>query len=396
MTETSKDAGREILQVDKYLWLNLLFVFAYIFIAQAQGLATVPAWSLWALFLIAFSNAAVRSFLRVRRGDARLGLISQLFVTIDILLLSVGILVTSGLKSDLWLIYFIAMLSHSLYVRTSQVAFIAGLIVLSYPLATLPSQWEANGMPWSVYFTTLGLRLFYVLIIGTYTRRIWMNEEVRAKELQSLRERMATGEERARIAREIHDGLGHSLVSVILRLELCQKLLKRAPEEAEALLKEEIPALRDAWNEGRDLAFHLHPWESETGNDSDLTETLRRLVGRFSSRTGLCIDFLSEGEEKNLRSSTAFGLTRIVQEALTNAVKHANATKIEVGLKFLQDGGILCSIRDNGTGFEGEQAQSGFGLQAMRERAQSFGGSMEMKSSPSSGTEVKVTLPAGN
>ena len=393
MNPSTNESTRDILQVDKYLWLNLLFVFAYIFIAQAQNLATTPLWCLWTLFGFAALNASVRTFYRFRKGDARLGILSQVFVTTDILLLSIGIFVTSGLKSDLWLIYFIAILSHSLYVRTTQVVFISSLIALSYPLATLPSQWGERPLPWTAFATTLCLRLFFIFIVGTYTRRIWLNEEARAKEVQALREGIATGEERSRIAREIHDGLGHSLVSAILRLELCQKLMKKAPDEAEAILKEEIPALREAWNEGRDMAFHLRSWESEVSRDEGFETTLRKRIGGFAARTGLQIELKVEGRERNLSPAVSYHLTRMAQESLTNILKHAHATSAVITLTYLEKSGISCVIRDNGVGIDPMKHASGMGLQSIQERLATLGGKFAIRNREEGGAEVIIEIP---
>ncbi len=392
MIHNRDDGIREIFHVDKYLWLNLVFVFLYIFISQTQGLATVPAWSLWLLFAFAVLNAGIRTLFRFRYGDSHFGALTQVFVTTDILLLSIGIGFTSGIKSDLWLIYFIAILSHSLYVRTSQVVYISILIVFSYPLATLPAQWGSHALPWIQFGTTLALRLFFILIIGTYTRQIWMNEEVRVKEVQALREQMATGVERTRIAREIHDGLGHALVSAILRLELCQKLMKRAPEEAETILKEEIPALREAWSEGRNMAFHLRPWEAGGAGEGSLEETLRRHIDRFSYRTGLKLELSVKGEERELSPSHKFGLTRVVQEALTNVVKHAGATSAVVEVSFLPGGALTCTIRDNGAGFSALREHTGVGTKSMSERIASLGGTVEFLNCAEGGAEVRVAL----
>jgi signal transduction histidine kinase len=204
---------------------------------------------------------------------------------------------------------------------------------------------------------------------------------------------MATGEERARIAREVHDGLGHALVSIILRLELCSKLLRTAPDEAEEILKEEIPALRSAWNEGRDLAFHLRPWEMEVTTAGGLTETLRNQIARFADRTGLSIQFETDELCSRLRPACAYGLTRIVQEALTNAVKHASASNIVVRLNCPARDKVVCTIADDGTGLPADTEPSGFGLQAMHDRAQALGGQFEITSSIGAGTRITVTLP---
>ena len=120
---------------------------------------------------------------------------------------------------------------------------------------------------------------------------------------------------------------------------------------------------------------------------------LRRHIGRFADRTGLVVDLKTEREDWRLRPEAAFGLTRIVQEALTNAAKHAQATRIEVTLSQPPSGGILCTICDNGRGFDPNDRQAGFGLLAMRERAESLGGTLEIETAPGCGVKISVTLP---
>ena len=175
---------------------------------------------------------------------------------------------------------------------------------------------------------------------------------------------------------------------------MCARLLRGAPEEAAEILREEIPTLRSAWNEGRDLAFHLRPWELEVTTPGGLPETLRYQIARFADRTGLTIAFDADGGSTRMRPAVAYGLTRVVQEALTNAAKHAAASRIEVSLRFPTRDKLICTISDDGTGFEPEDHRSGFGLQAMRERIMALGGNFELSSAPQAGTRITVTLPA--
>ncbi|HLV81677.1 MAG TPA: sensor histidine kinase, partial [Chthonomonadaceae bacterium] len=233
----------------------------------------------------------------------------------------------------------------------------------------------------------------FLILVSAIGRRISENAEAHSRELLLLREQRAAAEERARIAREVHDGLGHALVSSILRLELCARLLRCAPDEAETILQEEIPALRAAWNEGRDLAFHLRPWESEVAPEEDLPAILRRHLGRFAERTGLRINLQAQERDWRLSPPVMFGLMRIVQEALTNVARHAQATTIEVTLSATPQGGIVCAVCDDGKGFSAAEPSSGFGMRSMRERAEALGGAFSI-SSRAGCTEIRVEIPA--
>lgn len=394
LTKRLDTQTREMWEVNKYLWISLAFALIYIFVARARNMLLTPIWVLWLLLGLGIVNGAARSYVGYRSGGttALIGW-AKIFTALDILLIACAIAVTGGLKSDLWLLFFVAMISESLYAGSTQTVIVSSGIATAYCLATLPPQILVHKMDWLEFVTTLGARLFFLIVVGTYGRRISYTAEERNREVMLLHEEMATGEERARIAREVHDGLGHALVSIILRLELCVRLIRRAPDEAEAILKEEIPALRAAWNEGRDMAFHLRPWEAEVSGSGGLPETLRLHIARFAERTGLAVTFQAEGDGNKLRSSVAYGLTRIVQEALTNAAKHSEARRIEVSLTFPRSGRLTCAICDDGKGFAQDASRAGFGLQAMRERAESLGGALSVESAPDCGTKIIVTIP---
>jgi signal transduction histidine kinase len=384
---------RQLWQLNKYLWMCLAFMLLYLPVAQAQGILTAPAWFAWLVFGLGLADGAARTYWAYRRGGTLPVGWAWAFTYLDLLLISLAVGITGGLQSDLWLLYFVVMIYESLYATPLTKRLMNVSVCVSYLLATLPHQTAlASSLPPAVYARILATRLFFVVIVSALARRISANALARHQELMLLREQMATAEERARIAREIHDGLGHALVSSILRLELCARLIGRAPAEAEALLKEEIPALRAAWNEGRDLAFHLRPWEMDASREGGIIESLRRHLGRFAERTGLSVDLQAEAGNWKLRPEAAFGLARIVQEALTNAAKHAQGSAITVRLA-RNAGSLVCTVRDNGRGFAVGNAPVGVGLLTMRERAEALGGTLRIESAPDAGTTITVTLP---
>lgn len=384
---------RQLWQLNKYIWMCLAFVLLYLPVAQAQGSITAPAWVAWTIFGLGLADGAARTYWAYRRGGALPLGWAWFFTYLDLLIISLAVGITGGIQSDLWLLYFVVMIYESLYAAPLTKRLMNVSVCAAYLLATLPDQVSlASPLPPAVYARILATRLFFVVIVSALARRISANALARHRELTLLREQMAAAEERARIAREIHDGLGHALVSSILRLELCARLIGRAPTEAESLLKEEIPALRAAWNEGRDLAFHLRPWEMDASREGGIAESLRRHLGRFAERTGLSVDFQAEAEDWQLRPEAAFGLARIVQEALTNAAKHAQCSAIAVRL-IRSSGSLVCTVRDNGKGFAMESAPAGVGLLTMRERAEALGGALRVESAPDSGTTLTVTLP---
>ncbi len=388
-------AVRSLWQINKYLWMTLGFILVYMFVAQKQGMVRVPMAQAWLLFALALADAATRSLLAWKRAGVLSDALARLFTALDILLVSLAIHISGGLESDVWLVYFVVMIFELMFSTLKQRRLIVAGICGAYLWATLPTQLAAvpPALPFSAYVRILASRLFFLILVGSLGRRISRNALDHDRELSLLREQMATSDERGRIAREVHDGLGHSLVSVILRLELCQRLLRRVPEEAETLLREEIASLRVAWNESRDLAFHLHPWEKQTTTET-LPETLRRHLSRFAERTGISANLDIEEPLRPLAPATLFGLIRIIQEALTNAAKHSQATQIRVTLISSPATPFLhCTIADDGVGFDPASHASGMGLETMHQRASALGGEMQFTTSPGNGVRIEVQLP---
>ncbi|MCW3098832.1 MAG: response regulator receiver sensor signal transduction histidine kinase [Chthonomonadaceae bacterium] len=386
---------RSLWQINKYLWMTLGFLLVYIVVAGAEGMVRVPMAQAWLLFAVALADAGTRTLLAWRRAGVLSDTMARLFTALDIVLLSLAIHITGGLMSDLWLVYFVVMIFELMFSTRQQKRLIVSGVCIAYVASTLPTQLSAlpPSLPFAAYLRILLSRLFFLVLVGSLSRRISRNALDHDRELSLLREQMATSEERGRIAREVHDGLGHSLVSVILRLELCQRLLRRAPEEAETLLREEIVSLRGAWNESRDLAFHLHPWEKQTTTET-LPDTLRRHLSRFAERTGINATLHVEEPLRPLAADAIFGLIRIVQEALTNAAKHAQAQQIEVTLLSSPTTPFLtCTITDDGIGFNPAAHPAGMGLETMRQRAEALGGELQCIGAPGSGVRIEVRLP---
>jgi signal transduction histidine kinase len=130
----------------------------------------------------------------------------------------------------------------------------------------------------------------------------------------------------------------------------------------------------------------------DASREGGIIESLRRHLGRFAERTGLSVDLQAEAGNWKLRPEAAFGLARIVQEALTNAAKHAQGSAITVRLA-RNAGSLVCTVRDNGRGFAVGNAPVGVGLLTMRERAEALGGTLRIESAPDAGTTITVTLP---
>jgi signal transduction histidine kinase len=195
--------------------------------------------------------------------------------------------------------------------------------------------------------------------------------------------------ERRRLARELHDETGQALTSILLGLKPLEEALAGGPSsdavgDIRALV---VATLQDV----RRLAVELRPAALD---DFGLVSALERLTETFAEQTGLAVDFESALGGERLPSDTETALYRIVQESLTNVVKHARARRVSVSLTS-RGGSVKAVIEDDGIGFDPVHArEDSFGLGGMRERVALLDGSLEVESSAGSGTTIAVEVPA--
>lgn len=203
-----------------------------------------------------------------------------------------------------------------------------------------------------------------------------------SKEVQSL----AAEVERARIAREIHDGVGHSLTSLRIQLEVAKKFSEVNPAKAkEAMALAEELASRSLTDVRRALTTMRNP-------DFNFQESITQLVDEFRASQSVEIQLETEGVE--MPHETGFQVYRIVQEAITNVLKHSKATSVSVQIQ-KRDKGVEVEVKDNGCGFDPAGSYSGFGLTGIRERTEQINGSLVIDSVPGSGTRIVVEIPRG-
>ncbi|MGB7441650.1 MAG: sensor histidine kinase [Coleofasciculaceae cyanobacterium] len=212
-----------------------------------------------------------------------------------------------------------------------------------------------------------------------------VNEQLRQYALRI--EDMATLQERNRIAREIHDSLGHSLTVFNLHLEAALRLLQSNPNEAREFILEAKELGKTALREVRQSVSTLrsNPLENQS-----LEVAIDSLLEDFRKSTGISptcqIDL-----KGNLTTQVKTVIYRIVQEALTNIYKYAAATEVEITIQVKKD--LHLMIKDNGKGFNLNQNTTGFGLQGMRERTTALGGSFKIVTAPSAGCQIIADLP---
>jgi two-component system sensor histidine kinase DegS len=201
-------------------------------------------------------------------------------------------------------------------------------------------------------------------------------------------------EERMRIARDMHDGPAQSMANLVLQAEILERLLDRNPKQLVTELAEFKNSVRNALEETRQLIFDLRPM---TLDDLGLVPTLRKFIKEYGDRYGLATRFNVVGQERRLPGNTEGVLFRIIQEALTNVHKHARAKMAEVTMN-LQPSRVSVTVKDDGQGFDVARTEANLhknknlGLLSMRERAELEKGTLEIRSQPGRGTEVKVEI----
>lgn len=200
-------------------------------------------------------------------------------------------------------------------------------------------------------------------------------------------EQLTLLEERNRMARELHDTVGHTFTSVIMGMDAVSYLIEAAPDKA----KEKLDVLRTVTRNGlEEVRRSIHQMVPKEG-DMLLSQQLTRLANEFALHTGTQIRFTTVGEEFDIPKQTKLSLIRCLQESLTNAKRHGRATTVEIKLNYVDDG-VGIRIEDDGVGTE--QLKVGFGINAMQERIFALQGTLQVSSSVGQGTVVECFIPA--
>ena len=212
-----------------------------------------------------------------------------------------------------------------------------------------------------------------------------------AARLQSIRE-----EERTRLARRIHDDMGHALAALKMDLSWLARKLEQAGEVSRLRdLRQRIDSMSglvdDTIRAARETASDLRPGVLD---DLGLTAALEWAVGQFQTRTGTACTFASSARDVELDRERSTALYRICRELLTNVVRHAGATAVTVALKRHGEQ-LSLEVSDNGRGITAEQVSSSgsLGILGMRERALLLGGRLSISGGPGRGTRAVVRIP---
>jgi two-component system, NarL family, sensor histidine kinase UhpB len=196
----------------------------------------------------------------------------------------------------------------------------------------------------------------------------------------------AQEQERARVARDLHDEVNQSLTGLLLRLEAAREA---APPELEAELAETKALANQAMRELLSLTRQLRPTALD---DLGVVAATGGQVEQLAHGE-IEAEFGADGDFSDLPDDAQLVVYRVAQEALSNAARHSGAGRVEVRLRRLHDEGVELTVADDGRGFAFEESERGLGIGGMRERALLIGGELTIESRPDRGTTVRLTVP---
>ncbi len=204
----------------------------------------------------------------------------------------------------------------------------------------------------------------------------------------------AQEDERLRVSRQMHDGPAQTMTNLVLRAEICERLLDMDPSRAKSELISLKSVVNTTLQETRRFIFDLRPMILD---DLGLEPTLRRYVQQFATQHKIEVGVTINGLHGRLPGDIEVAAFRIVQEALQNVAKHAHAKHAQVGID-VNGEVVTVNVEDDGAGFSGDDAglndPKRKGLATMRQRVAMYGGQMTVDAAPGRGTRIAATLPA--
>jgi signal transduction histidine kinase len=306
-----------------------------------------------------------------------------------------GLIVYMG-KGFMWLVL-LPLASHSVFLPLPGTLSVCFFIVVEEVLQYLPSQ------GWLSLVSRLTDFLAAVVFVAVFTR-ISLSEEKARRSVEKLveelsvannklreyaarAERLAIIEERNRLAREIHDSIGHYLTSVNIQIKAGLATLDQDPQEARSAFGKAQTLTQEALTDIRRSVASLR---ADPVSNQPLSEAVESLL--IAARaSGLVTNLQISGTPRKLSDQAEFTIYRTVQEALTNVIKHAQASQVEILLDYQDSQTTRLVIQDNGVGTE--EINQGFGLLGVSERVQLLGGEVNIQTSFGKGFILELKIP---
>jgi signal transduction histidine kinase len=371
---------RRFTRVNLPVWVIVGAAVLWGVVSKLQGKFVLSWGQMGLLIALALVSATARTWVGLKdpRVMYRLTLPLVLF---DLVLITLATRFTGGFESQIWLLYFALLTSEAAVMPTRLLLLALGLAAVGYGWASAPlapDQWN-----------DFGFRIAAVSLVSWLIHQVYRSHAEYRMELAELREQYDLAQERERIAREFHDGLGHHLVSAIRGLESIRRRLKaHADTAADCALQEQIDILRVALDDTRQTIQQLRAPET-----TDMRVFIRQAAERVAQRLGAQLHCDCPDAMPELTPLQTLMLTRVVQEALSNVMKHAGRPQNLWVACDWRDGWLEMRVADDGDGFDPAAVLEGMGLNNMRERIRTLGGELTITSAPEQGTTVLARVP---
>lgn len=295
------------------------------------------------------------------------------------------------------LIYILALVFLSILLRRSMSRSATPAVVTMIVVAFLFMRFGHQDVLSLISFVLLAFALYVSIRSRMQRNEIHALNKQQLVELQDAYDQLqaasvkdmhyAVLEERTRIARDIHDAVGHSLTSLIVQMQAMRYMLDRNPEQAAQSLERMLVVARQGLKDIRTSVHSLADDQSRSG-----LLPMKALLSRMEASTSIQYSFISELTDEDLDPQLNDLWFRVLQEAITNVIRHANATEVEVSLRSEPDNWIM-RIRDNGSTSAISRIIEGFGLKVMRARLEENGGRLTYGVLDPSGFEIVALIP---
>lgn len=297
--------------------------------------------------------------------------------------------------------YIIILLEAALALKRKSAAVVGILAVVASIIKyilLLYFKFNLSNVSQTAFFLMMNIFILVIVSFAQYNKEEKEKKDILYKELlethKQLKQytdevnRLAVIGERNRIARDIHDGLGHNMTALIMQLEMMEHMLAEDSQKARGLLERAKKTARESMAGIREVVDTLR------GEDeAPIAEgSIKSLVSEFSARTGIKVKLNLSGEERTRFPEAQAALFRIVREALTNSARHGNATEVSIDI-VNSEKIVEFHIKDNGTASDFVE---GYGLKGIRERVKALGGQVEFHAGDGFDIKGMMKLEAGS
>ena len=380
---------------------RFLLITEWIMLASCGSLALVEAWQGHTIPIQHISILLLLGLMGLVLPSGNL-VIKIVYTALEIGLIFYGTVL--GYLHILPTLYLIVVMRSCFLFESAGCWIVTGLVFTlflsdqyKYTLRALPAEPELQihfGMHIVAETLVFGLGIFFVLQLTNKVlserqmRQKLANANEQLKEYSQKIEELATLQERNRIARDIHDSLGHALTSLNIQMQTAVKLWEKEPTLAHSFLTQAQSLGKTAMQEVRKSISTLREDPKE---EQPLEARIETLADDYRRGTGLviCTNITRCGTVSKPIAKTIY---RIVQESLTNIFKYAEATEVRIELKTTPEE-LSLTVEDNGKGFNPKQKHSGFGLQGMQERVVTVNGQFQLISASGKGCRIEVKIP---